>query len=83
MTQYENVLYLDSDILPVNDVSNLITNGTLALQRAGKHVMWEHERKYNCFNAGVMIILPDPLPFNQRMGLLQRQLDSGVIRPID
>jgi hypothetical protein len=83
MTQYESVLYLDSDILPVNDVSDLITNGTLALQRADKHVMWAHERKCNWFNAGVMLILPDPRLFNQLMGLLQAQLDSGLIRLID
>lgn len=83
MTQYESVLYLDSDILPVNDVSHLITNGTISLQRAGKSVMWAHERKCNWFNAGVMLILPDPRLYYQLMGLLQGQLDSGLIRLID
>ena len=83
MTQYESVLYLDSDIIPVNDVSVLITNGTLELQGAGKHVMWAHERKCNWFNAGVLLIFPDAGLFNQLMRLLQRQLDSGLIRLID
>ena len=83
MTQYESVLFLDSDIIPVNDVSELIENGTLALQRAGKHVMWAHERKNNWFNAGVMLVLPDPLLFSKLVGLLQKQLDSGLINIIN
>ena len=83
MTQYESVLFLDSDIIPVNDVSGLIVNGTLALQHTGKHTMWAHERKNNWFNAGVMLVLPDHHLFSQLMDLLQKQLDSGLIRFID
>lgn len=83
MTQYESVLYLDSDIIPVNDVSDLIRNGTLALQAAGKHAMWTHEIRADWFNAGVMLVLPEPDIFNQLMGLLQKLLDSGHIKYIN
>lgn len=83
MTQYESVLYLDSDIIPVNDVSDLIRNGTLALQAAGKHVMWAHEIRADWFNAGVMLVLPNPDIFNQLMGLLQKLLASGHIKFIN
>jgi len=83
MTQYESVLYLDSDIIPVNDVSDLIANGTLELHRADKQVMWAHERRCNWFNAGVMLVLPQSRVFYQLMHLYQMQINSGLIQLID
>ena len=78
MTQYASVLFLDSDILPVNDVSDLIANGTLALQIADKHVMWARDVE-DWFNAGVMLVLPDAAIFNELMGRLNQLLASGLI----
>ena len=83
MTQYESVLYLDSDIMPVNDVSDLIVNGTLALQSAGKHLMWAHEMGANWFNSGVMLVLPDPAILNELMGLLNQLLASGYVHYVE
>lgn len=83
MTQYESVLYLDSDIMPVNDVSDLIVNGTLALQSAGKHLMWAREIEANWFNSGVMLVLPDPAILNELMGLLNQLLASGYIHYVE
>ena len=83
MTQYESVLYIDSDVLPVNDVSDLIANGTLALQGAGKHVMWAHEIRADWFNSGVMLVLPDPVISNTLMGILSRLIASGHIRDVE
>jgi hypothetical protein len=79
MTQYASVLFLDSDILPVNDVSDLIANGTLALQGADKHAMWAREIREDWFNAGVMLVLPDAAIFNELMGRLNQLLASGLI----
>lgn len=78
MTQYASVLFLDSDILPVNDVSDLIANGTLALQVGDKHAMWARDVE-DWFNAGVMLVLPDAAIFNKLMGRLNQLLASGLI----
>jgi hypothetical protein len=83
MTQYESVLYIDSDVLPVNDVSDLIVNGTLALQGAGKHVMWTRERRADWFNSGVMLVLPNLIITNTLMGILSRLIASGHIRDVE
>lgn len=83
MTQYESVLFLDSDIIPVNDVSDLIANGTLAMQSADKHLMWTHEIRANWFNAGVMLVLPDPAILNVLMRLFNKLLASGYIRYVE
>jgi len=83
MTQYDSILYLDSDIMPVNDVSDLIVNGTLALQSAGKHLMWAREIEANWFNSGVMLVLPDPAISNELMGLLNQLLASGYIHYVE
>lgn len=80
MTQYESVLFIDNDIIPVNDVSDLIVNGTLQLHRSDKQVMWAHERICNWFNAGVMLVLPHTDMFYQLMRLYETQLDTGLIQ---
>lgn len=83
MTQYESILYLDSDIIPVHDISDLIANGTLELHHTDRQVMWVHERRCNWFNAGVMLVLPRSDVFYQLMHLYQMQVDSGLIQLID
>lgn len=83
MTQYESILYLDSDIMPVNDVSEVIVNGTLQLRRAGKYIMWVHERRCNWFNAGVMLVLPESSIFYKLMRVYEMQVDSTLIKLID
>jgi alpha-N-acetylglucosamine transferase len=83
MTQYESVLYLDSDIIPVNDISDLIANGTHELRRAGRYLMWAHERRYDWFNAGVMLVRPQSDVFAKLMRLYVEQVDSGLVRVID
>ena len=80
MTQYESVLYIDNDIIPVNDISNLIVNGTVELHRAGKSIMWAHERRCNWFNSGVMLILPQSSIFYRLVYLYQTQADTGLIQ---
>jgi hypothetical protein len=82
MTQYESVLYIDGDVMPVNDVSELIANGTRELKSAGKQVMWAHERRYDWFNAGVVLVLPDSRVFTKLMRLYEEQMKSGLVRHI-
>lgn len=83
MTKYESVMYLDSDIMPVNDISHFIVNGTYELQRTGKYMMWAHERRCDWFNAGVMLVLPDSGVFYQLMRIHEAQVQSGLVRLID
>ena len=83
MTKYESILFVDNDIIPVNDVSGLIVNGTLELQRTGKHIMWARERRCNWFNAGVMLVLPHSSVFNQLMHLYVTLQDSALIQFIE
>jgi hypothetical protein len=82
MTQYESVLYIDSDVMPVNDVSELIANGTRELKSAGRQVMWAHERRCDWFNAGVVLVLPDSRVFTKLMRLYEEQVKSNLIRHI-
>lgn len=82
MTQYESVMYIDNDIIPVNDVSSLVTSGTRELQGAGKDIMWARERRYNWSNAGVMLVLPRHGLFCQLMQLYETQVSTGHIRSI-
>lgn len=83
MTQYDSVLYLDSDIIPVNDISDFIANGTLQLRRAGRYLMWAHERRCNWFNAGVLLVLPQSDVFRELMHLYEMQVDSGLLQLIE
>ena len=82
MTQYESVLYVDGDVMPVNDVSELIANGTRELKSAGRQVMWAHEKRCDWFNAGVVLVLPDSRVFGKLMRLYEGQVNSGLIRHI-
>ena len=82
MTQYESVLYVDGDVMPVNDVSELIANGTRELKSAGRQVMWAHEKRCDWFNAGVVLVLPDSRVFAKLMRLYEGQVNSGLIRHI-
>jgi len=83
MTQYKSILFVDNDIIAVNDVSDLIVNGTFELQHSGKQVMWAHERRCNWFNAGVMLVLPHTNVFYKLMHLYETQKDTGLIKFID
>jgi len=80
MSQYESILYVDNDIIPVNDVSDLIKNGTRELQSAGKYIMWARERRYNWSNAGVMLVLPNHDLFSRLMQLYKTQVITGNIK---
>ena len=83
MTKYESILFVDNDIIPVNDVSDLIVNGTLALQRTGKYIMWARERRCNWFNAGVMLVLPHSSVFSKLMQLYMTLKDVDLIQFIE
>ena len=83
MVQYESVLYIDADVLPLNDFSELIVNGTLALRTAERHMMWFHERNCEWFNSGVMLVVPEPDLYVKLMILYEAQRTNTGLTVID
>jgi len=83
MVQYMSVLYIDADVLPLNDFSELLVNGTLALRQTGRHMMWAHERNCDWFNSGVMLVVPEPDLYKKLMSAYESQYKNGRLSVID
>ena len=83
MVQYESVLYIDADVLPLNDFSELIVNGTLALRAAARHMMWFHERNCDWFNSGVMLVVPEPDLYVKLMHVYEAQSTNTGLAVVD
>lgn len=83
MIQYVSVLYIDADVIPLNDFSELLVNGTLALRQTTRHMMWAHEKNCDWFNSGVMLVVPEPDLYKKLMRAYESQYSNGRLSVLD
>lgn len=81
MTEYDGILYLDSDTLVLGDLNELFTGAVPEMRRNGKRVGWVRDqggvKASNFFNAGVLLVRPERLLFDELIDFLHH----GAYKP--
>ena len=70
MTHYAGVLYLDSDILAVGSVTELLVDGTEQLRKKGRTLMWAKQKTHDYHNSGVLLVRPDVNVYSDLLDVL-------------
>jgi hypothetical protein len=70
MPHYEGVLYLDSDILAIGDVTDLLVNGTIALHKSNNTLMWAQHQTEGLSDSGVLLVAPDVTMYTHLLALV-------------
>ena len=80
MTQYEGILFLDSDTIVLGSIYELFTNDLRFMKMQGKSLGWVRDQPaIPTFNAGVMLVAPSqPLFENLVSSIARDSFDTSM-----
>jgi hypothetical protein len=76
MTHYDGVLYIDTEVVPVGDITALLVDGTAALKHAGKYLMWATTPRRQTHDSGVLLAQPNRRVYEELTLLGRKQLEK-------